>query len=113
MRLGAFPRFVRPHGSHGELASSPGWASRGLADGATIRSAILEIASMAPLSMPQAQVAALALRGHSSHGTFNDYMKALGQWIELFPSGYELGFSKADRDAAGHWLSFSLSLIHI
>ena len=107
VRLGAFPRYLRPHGSHGELAASPGWVGHGLADGDTIRAAIREIASLAPLSLSQAQVAALSLRGHSSHGTFNDYMKALGQWIELFPPGYELGFSKADRDASGHWLSFS------
>ena len=40
------------------------------------------------------------------HGTMNDWMKCAGAWFEIFGE-IEQGFSKTDRDASGHWLSFS------
>jgi hypothetical protein len=104
-RIGAFPLHQRPFGSGGALAKSPAFEPRGRMTGAQIRAGMKEVASMKPLDLSPADVAALLLQGHSAHGTLNDYFKCIGRWPSLFGE-HEEGFSKHDRDAVGHWLSF-------
>ena len=101
-----FPLHTRPNGSGGALAASPGFEPVGVMTGAHIRSGLAELASLRPLGLAPEQVKALKIKGHTCHGTYCDWMKAVGPWPDLFGC-VEPGFQRHDRDASGHWLSFA------
>ena len=101
-----FRAYAKPHGSGGLLALSPSLMLNGVMSGDDIRAGMQEVCCCKPLCIPMEIIKALRLRGHSPHGTFNDWMKSAGAWPDLFGET-EQGFSKHDRDASGHWLSFS------
>jgi hypothetical protein len=105
-----FPDYIRPWGSAGQLAASPGFTARGKLAHDRIPDLTKQLLMLAPLRMSAEELKELGIRGHSYHGTFADWATTIGEWPSLFVaqnagSPYELGFSANDLDLFGNWLS--------
>ena len=73
-----------------------------------IRVALVDILSLPPLSMSEAEITSLLIKGHSCHGTPSDWGRVIGPYpTPYFPTvNGEVfhGFGEPEARALGHWL---------
>ena len=103
-----FPMWAKVWGSGSLLAKATVFHPVAQATKKEIRQALMEILSLPPLSLTEAEICDLAITGHSCHGTFSDWGRAIGPSpIPYFahpPDEVFLGFTDPDANALGHWL---------
>lgn len=110
-----FPAWRKPHGSAGVvwratevLPIDEATGCRPVATKDDLRQAIGDLCRVPPYSLSEAEVADLRIRGHSLHGSTNDWQKTIGEQPEPpFPVDSTeppiLGFTQPERTAHGHW----------
>ena len=103
-----FPMWETVWGSKKLLLKSKAFHPVAQATKDQIRAALKEILTLPPLSLTETELADLKITGHSCHGSFSDWARAIGP----NPTPYFLhaveeafaGFTDPDANALGHWL---------
>ena len=104
----AFPAWVKPWGSGGKISKSKELTADKAATKAEIRNALEDILMQEPLGLSTEEIKALAIKGHSVHGTPADWARMIGAWpaqpAQEEDSSPCPGFEEGDIRALGWWL---------